>query len=329
MEGLVSIIIPCYNAEAFVVEAIQSALNQSYDPIEIVVVDDGSTDSSLSVIKSFDDEITWVTGPNRGVSSARNRGIEIADGEMVKFLDADDRLPEDAVATQVRQLRNLGTERASVYGDARLIDDAGAKIGAATFRKPRSDEDPIAYILRVNPGTQFPLHFRQHLLEVGGFDERLPWAEDYDLHLRLQLSGVQMHYESGTVGHVRKHDSDDRLTNRKAEEFKRDPMQVYRRMLDREEKIRSSCDGEPSPAVRQFLARGFWRGGRRAVWAGYPEAAGRYFEHAHDLDPSHLEKRPLLYRLSAKMMGLKRIEMLISTVRLPYRKVVDTVTHLT
>jgi glycosyltransferase involved in cell wall biosynthesis len=323
MKGLVSIIIPCYNAEAFVAEAIQSALSQSYEPTEIVVIDDGSTDSSLSVIKSFDDEITWVTGPNRGVSSARNRGIEIADGELIKFLDADDRLPEDAVATQVCQLRNLGTERASVYGDARLIDDKGAKIGAATFRRPRPDEDLIAYVLRVNPGTPFPVHFRKHLLEVGGFDESLPWAEDYDLHLRLQLTGVQMRYKPGTVVHVLKHDSDARLTNRKAGEFKRDPMQVYRRGLDREEKIRSSCDGELSPAVRRFLARGFWRGGRRAVRAGRPEAAEKYFEHAFGLDSDYIEKMPFLYQLATKVMGVRRAEVILHKLRSPYLQAVN------
>ena len=80
-DPLVSIIIPCYNAEKYVGEAIESALAQTYPNKEVIVIDDGSTDGSLQVIKSFGHRIRWETGPNRGGSAARNRGIELARGE--------------------------------------------------------------------------------------------------------------------------------------------------------------------------------------------------------------------------------------------------------
>ena len=89
---LVSIVIPCYNAERYVGEAIESALDQTYPHKEVIVIDDGSTDSSLEVIRSFGNHLRWETAPNRGGSAARNRGLELARGELIQFLDADDLL---------------------------------------------------------------------------------------------------------------------------------------------------------------------------------------------------------------------------------------------
>jgi glycosyltransferase involved in cell wall biosynthesis len=102
---LVSIIIPCYNAEAYVGEAIWSALNQTYPECEVIVIDDGSTDSSLEVIKSFGKRVYWESGPNRGGCAARNRGAALAKGEYFQFLDADDVLDSNKIRHQVTTLR--------------------------------------------------------------------------------------------------------------------------------------------------------------------------------------------------------------------------------
>jgi hypothetical protein len=88
----VAVIIPCWNAEAWIGRAIRSILDQNYPALELVVIDDGSTDSSLDVIRSFGNHLRWETGPNRGASAARNRGLEIADADYVLFHDADDYL---------------------------------------------------------------------------------------------------------------------------------------------------------------------------------------------------------------------------------------------
>ncbi len=87
---LVSIVIPCFNAEGTVGEAIQSALDQDYPNREVIVIDDGSTDKSVDVIRTFGDSIRWETGPNRGGNVARNRGLELARGTLIQFLDSDD-----------------------------------------------------------------------------------------------------------------------------------------------------------------------------------------------------------------------------------------------
>src|SRR5439155_25020344 len=89
---LVSVIIPCYNAGRWVGDAIRSALNQTYTNVEIIVIDDGSTDDSLEVIRAFKDKVRWKTGVNHGPCAARNLGLGLAQGEWVQFLDADDLL---------------------------------------------------------------------------------------------------------------------------------------------------------------------------------------------------------------------------------------------
>ncbi|MEQ8478571.1 MAG: glycosyltransferase [Fulvivirga sp.] len=97
-EPLISIILPVYNGEKHIVHAIQSALEQSYTNIELIIVDNGSTDSSISKIKSFKDaRVRFIEQPIKGVSNARNLGIEHSSGEYICFLDDDDILPENSI----------------------------------------------------------------------------------------------------------------------------------------------------------------------------------------------------------------------------------------
>jgi glycosyltransferase involved in cell wall biosynthesis len=98
---LVSIIITCYNKERFIAEAIESALYQTYKNKEIIVVDDGSTDNSLSIILDYKDRVNVVQQNNYGASSSRNTGVRVAKGKYVVFLDGDDILSKDSVARRV------------------------------------------------------------------------------------------------------------------------------------------------------------------------------------------------------------------------------------
>ena len=93
MSNLVSIIIPCYNASSYIKETINSVLTQTFQNFEILLINDGSTDNSSSIIKTIiDDRIHLVEQENQGVSSTRNKGIAMAKGEFIVFLDADDLL---------------------------------------------------------------------------------------------------------------------------------------------------------------------------------------------------------------------------------------------
>jgi glycosyltransferase involved in cell wall biosynthesis len=115
MQSFVSILIPCHNAEKWVAQAIESALAQTWPEKEVLVVDDGSTDRSLQVIRSFGDRIRWETGPNRGGNVARNRLLTLARGEWLQYLDAGDYLLPEKIE---RQMEFLGSKPKQdvVYG---------------------------------------------------------------------------------------------------------------------------------------------------------------------------------------------------------------------
>ena len=100
-EPLVSVIIPTYNNAAYLVESVESVLNQSYRNIELIVVDDGSTDNTQAVLAGFGDRLRYVRKANGGPSSARNLGIQMARGQLIAFQDADDLWLPEKLALQV------------------------------------------------------------------------------------------------------------------------------------------------------------------------------------------------------------------------------------
>lgn len=196
---LVSIIIPCYNAERFVGDAIRSALEQTYHPVEVIVIDDGSTDGSLDVIRSFGDAIRWETGPNQGGCAARNTGWRQSKGEFIQFLDADDWLHSDKLEKQVPIAIESG-QRTLVFCDAR---SSSPNWSHPHHRRVDPIDDPVCFMLRGGLQTSAPLHRRQWLEEVGGWNESLPCAQERDLHLRLVAHGVRIQRLQETLYTVR------------------------------------------------------------------------------------------------------------------------------
>jgi glycosyltransferase involved in cell wall biosynthesis len=179
---LVSIIIPCYNCEQFVGEAIESALAQSYSPIEVLVVDDGSTDSSRKRIMQY--PACLLENHHQGVSAARNRGIQESRGEFLLFLDSDDRLMPHAVASGLATLIPH-PDCAMAVGAHNLITDNGQVI--RTRHKLSRVDDAYQRLLRSNfiECTSSVL-FRRSMFPVdSGFMRGVEGAEDYELYLRI------------------------------------------------------------------------------------------------------------------------------------------------
>lgn len=199
---LISIIIPCYNAERYVGEAIESALAQTYPNKEVIVMNDGSTDGSLEVIKSFGDRIRWETGPNRGGSAARNRGIELARGELIQFLDADDLLHPQKLERQVPLA--LETPDVIVYCDF-VVEDIETGEIVEIPRRECVGRDPVVFAIQAERlSVAAPIHWKSKLLEVGGFDEQLPCCQEYDLHIRLACHGAKWRHMREVLYTVRR-----------------------------------------------------------------------------------------------------------------------------
>ncbi|MDZ4770958.1 MAG: glycosyltransferase [Chloroflexota bacterium] len=180
----VSVIIPVHNGAVFLPDAIQSVRAQNYSPIEIIVVDDGSTDATADVASSLGDDVHLIRQPKRGVSAARNVGFAAASGDLIAFLDADDLLTPGTIAAEVGCFES-NPDIDMVGGYMQLIPLLGAD-GAAVHAPTMIRNIPQ---LTVQMGCAL---FRSALVErVGGFDETLSYAEDVDWHLRAEESGIR------------------------------------------------------------------------------------------------------------------------------------------
>jgi glycosyltransferase involved in cell wall biosynthesis len=179
---LVSAIIPAYNAEAYVEQAVRSALNQRDVAVEVIVVDDSSTDGTWERLGSFGSDIVMVRQPNGGPAKARNRGARLARGEWLAFLDADDEWLPGKLATQ---LRAAGTDSGLVYTDRYNVGDV-ARVNERQSDGVRLWEgDIFRPLLALNFITTSSVIMRKDWFErLGGFEEQLVGTEDWDLWLR-------------------------------------------------------------------------------------------------------------------------------------------------
>lgn len=210
MSSPVSIIIPCYNQARFLGDALDSALAQDYDSLEIVVVNDGSTDEFETVSAPYrrDPRVKIIAQENRGLPAARNRGIRESGGDYLKFLDADDWLARDAISKQVDAFRKnpaLGL----VYCDLKRIQPDG-----------REDTFSVANARRVLNGDILPSllaggYFTPHtvlvprrvLERVGLFDETLGGTADTELWMRIACEGFEAGFVPEKLAYYRLHDA--------------------------------------------------------------------------------------------------------------------------
>ena len=178
----VSVVIPCFNQARFLECAITSARRQTHAPIEILVVDDGSTDETSTVAERLGAHV--MRQPNRGLSEARNAGLAAARGDFVVMLDADDELLPGALAAGIQALRSHPSASAAV-GLCQLMDESGGALPAT--RHAIDGADLYGEWLSKNfVWTAGAAMFRRHALCVsGGFPPRLGPAADYAVYLRL------------------------------------------------------------------------------------------------------------------------------------------------
>lgn len=310
----VSIIIPCYNNAAFLSDAIASALAQTHPSIEIIVIDDGSTDASPSIIRSFGERIYWETQPNQGAPAARNRGLALAKGTYIKFLDADDVLLPNCIEQQVNLAESLSTKsKAIVYGNAQWVDPIGEKLKVENPRPPLSDEDQIAHILENSPLTSCPLHRKDYLQAIGGFDPTLKKGQEHDLHLRLALSGVRFVYHDDDVYQYRNDGKDSRISNQRLS--KHGPLLPYQTLQDRQLLIETQTGLPITAAVRRILAQQYWAFGRGILREGYVNEAKQYFETAQSLDQHYCVVGKTPYPLLVNLLGAVRAEQTMTMLK--------------
>ncbi len=190
---LISVIIPAYNGEKYLAEAIESIHRQNYSPLEIIIVDDGSTDKTAQITKNLKGNVKYNYQTNKGPAAARNKGLALARGEVIAFLDVDDLWPLDKLQNQV----------------PRILDDP--KLDVVLGRIKVLILPGVAEQDSHGPDTQINVHlgcaiFRKSVFDkVGNFDETLRYSEDHDWFLRAREQSVSMTIVGQVTLHYRLH----------------------------------------------------------------------------------------------------------------------------
>ncbi len=274
----VSVVVPTYNRAGYVVEAVESVLAQTFRDLEVIVVDDGSTDGTAKALAPYLDRIRYVRQENRGLAAARNRGIREATGEFVAFLDSDDRF-EPGLLRAVLATFEAHPDAGAVFPAEREIDPDGRRRDRVhTKRSPGPYFTPASMVGKdtgVGCGRP-PVVRRAKLLELGGFDETVRCAVDCDMWIRWSFHVpmvlepaplVLRRVHPGALSGDRGQDAEDwlRILDRLARdhpEFPRDHRWVFRRALGkqrlrygRELLARGGGDRERLRSARLALAR--------------------------------------------------------------------------
>lgn len=189
-EPTVAVIIPAYNCDRYIEQAIESVLAQEGCQYEVIVIDDGSTDSTEEILQPYGDRIRYIQQKNQGVAAARNHGIAVAKANLIAFLDADDYFLPGKLAQQAEILikrPDLGI----VHSGWQRVDAQGNKLLDVSPWENIPELD-LENWLRWKPVLPSAMMFRREWLQyVGGFDPRFPPAEDTNLVLKLALKGCK------------------------------------------------------------------------------------------------------------------------------------------
>jgi len=182
---LISVVIPVYNNETTIEETIESVLSQSFSDLELIVINDGSQDSTLKIVSSIlDPRLKVFSYPNAGLAATRNRGVSHASGEYISFIDADDLWTPDKLEAQFKALQ-ANPQAAVAYSWTDWIDESGQFLRPGGHISVNGDVFATLLVRDFVESGSNPLIRTEALAEVGGFDESLPAVEDWDMWLRL------------------------------------------------------------------------------------------------------------------------------------------------
>ena len=216
MNPKVSIVIPVYNGEDYVNEAIDSALVQTYENCEVIVVNDGSTDNTEAIVKTYGNKIRYFSKENGGVASALNVGIEHMEGEYFQYLPHDDLLHPDKIEKNIRAIQQSRNEMSIVWSswNFKYMDGRGSQ----RFQIPYKYDDKTKLTNSV-----FPLLFsllnlstvlinKQYFDKVGKFNTKLYTSQDYDIGFRIFLDQRTIYLDDALIDY-RIHGQQDSQTD--------------------------------------------------------------------------------------------------------------------
>lgn len=291
----VAVVIPCWNAELWIARAIQSILDNGEAKLEVIVVDDGSTDASLEVIKTFGDLVRWSTGPNRGACATCNAGLAIAKADWVMFLDADDYLEPGSLSAWLESA--IGHDADVLFGP--FVYEQGKTRWPS--HRPSIVADSQSILCDWLDGVFTPpcsvLWRRSFLVSVGGWNETVRRNQDGEVVMRALLSGARVCVVDDGCGVYVQHGSETRVSKRAGHEVVAGELSVFeslwRLARDRD------CD-----YVRPAFARAFYRVAYEAYSTGVDKVGDEALRHARSLGlEGHVGS--MAHRLLAGIFGLE------------------------
>ena len=211
--------IPCYNAARWIAQAIQSALEQRDVDVEVIVVDDGSTDGSVAIAQKFGGRVKVIAGGHQGANHARNLVLQNATGDWVQYLDADDYLEPKKVITQLRESNDA--RDADVLYSPVWVETWKADASSRVASESSPDADIFTQWIRWHiPQTGGCLWRREALVHAGGWKEGQPCCQEHELYLRALMAGLRFKF-TPTPGAVYRIWSEETLC-------RKDPLLVIR-----------------------------------------------------------------------------------------------------
>jgi glycosyltransferase involved in cell wall biosynthesis len=230
-DWLISVIIPVYNGERYLAEAIESALCQSHNPLEVLIIDDGSTDSTAKIARGYAPQVVYHYQQNAGTAAARNLGMKLARGSYFAHLDADDLWSEDKLSVQMREFAaDPGLD--VVFGHLRQ------------FVSPELDRNCMQHIsitVEIAPGylPGAMLVKRDAALRVGQVDTKWKIGQDMDWYMRAREAGLKMAVLPDVVLLRRIHESNKGITQRDSIHQR---VHILKQALDRRRTINTPND---------------------------------------------------------------------------------------
>jgi glycosyltransferase involved in cell wall biosynthesis len=301
MKSLVSIIIPCYNAERWVGEAIQSCLDQTYRPIEIIVVDDGSTDQSrqivLAIATNANVPVKLIKGTHKGACAARNHGLAIAAGEYVQFLDADDLMSPRKIELQVTVASQ--NPEAVPCGPWLWLRQSN---GGWTTEQPKEHMSRGGDFIREwLEGNYFGSHCflwpRKVVVGLGGWDESLSSLQDGDLFIRAVLKGVQFCFVPESVVYYRTGYTGASVSSKKT----LDSLKSRIRVLD---KVQAALERRGDLKKYQAVLAQSYYSLARTFALDQPDEARKSYDQFLQLSPDGHVPGSLANHLATRLLGV-------------------------
>jgi hypothetical protein len=305
----VSIAIPCFNAERWLQQCVESALAQRGIEPEVIIVDDGSTDGSLEIASNFGERVRVLVADHRGATEARNLALQQATGEWVQFLDADDYLEPDKIRRQLDEA-----------GDLSLADILYSPVWIETVSPTGSTREPsqsspetdvdLQWIRWHLPQTGGALWRREPLIKLGGWKHGQPCCQEHELYLRARQAGLRFIF-TPAPGAVYRIWSEETLC-------RKDPVLVTKTRTALMDTLLAWLvrEGRQTPEHRRAVGQACFEMAR--TWARLDLAAASEY-HAERKRRRLIQlagpAAPFKYRLSYRLLGFQQAEKLAKRLR--------------